>query len=64
MTCSIWIAALFATLSLTACDKPVVVNAPPIVVAVPGPAGPQGEAGKPGNTTVVVVPQAASAPTN
>lgn len=66
-----------ATLALGACDKqPVVVNVP----AAPGPAGPtgatgqsgatgatgtQGEAGKPGEgTTVIVVPPAASAPSN
>ncbi len=63
-----------ATLALGACDKPpVVVNVP----AVPGPAGPAGATGdsgatgatgatgKPGEgTTVIVVPPAASAPSN
>lgn len=89
---SILIAALLATLSLVACDKPTVVNVPAVNVPVPGPAGPQGATGstgstgdvgstgsqgatgntgntgatgKPGEgTTVIVVPPAASAPTN
>jgi hypothetical protein len=49
MNRSIWIAALLVPLSLTACDRPTVVNAPPAVVAVPGPAGPQGATGMQGN---------------
>jgi Collagen triple helix repeat (20 copies) len=49
MNHSILIAALFAALSLTACDRPTVVNVP-IPVAVPGPAGPQGESGAQGAT--------------
>ena len=33
--------ALLATLGLAACDRqPVVSNPPPVVVTVPGPAGP------------------------
>lgn len=80
MNHSILISSLLAALSLAACDKPTVVNTPPVVVAVPGPAGPQGatgsqgsqgtegmkgETGKPGSgTTVVLVPPMASAPTN
>ena len=80
MNRSILISALLASLSLTACDKPTVVNVPPtsttttVPVPVPGPAGPQGatgsegskgEPGKPGSgTTLIVVPPAASAPAN
>ena len=44
------ISALLAALSLAACDKPTVVNVPPATVAVPGPAGPQGEPGMQGAT--------------
>ena len=48
MNRSILISALLAALSLTACDKPTVVNtATP--VAVPGPAGPTGATGSQGN---------------
>ena len=83
MNRSIFLAALLATLALTACDKPVVVNVPP---PVPGPAGPVGATGATGNTgntgntgstgstgetgktgdgtTVIVMPPAASAPSN
>ena len=50
MNRSILISALFAALSLTACDKPTVVNAPGTPVAVPGPAGPAGDTGVKGNT--------------
>jgi len=71
-------AALLATLALAACDRPATIVVPPAAtVAVPGPAGPAGEAGaqgstgntgatgKPGEgTTVILVPPAASAPTN
>ena len=63
--------------SLTACEKPTVVNVPTPVVTpvVPGPAGAQGPSGTPGpsgtqgptgrpgdGATVIVVPPAASAP--
>lgn len=42
---------LLSTIGLVACDRtPVVVNAPPVMVPVPGPAGPTGEAGTPGST--------------
>jgi hypothetical protein len=63
-------------LSLAACDKPTVVNVPPptSTAAVPGPPGPAGSAGATGatgstgssgdSTTVVVIPPAASAPSN
>ena len=79
--------ALVAAFSLTACERPTVVNVP--AVAVPGPAGPpgatgatgstgntgstgspgydglKGDTGKTGgNTTVIVMPPAASAPRN
>jgi hypothetical protein len=74
MNRSILISALLATFSLVACEKPTVVNVPATPVAVPGPAGPQGAtgdqgtAGAPGkpadNTTLIVVPPAASAPAN
>ena len=65
---------LLAAVSLTACEKPTVVNVPtpvvtPVVPVVPGPAGPQGPSGTPGPTgksgdgaTVIVVPPAASGP--
>lgn len=65
--------ALFAALSLAACDKPTVVNVPATPVAVPGPAGAtgatgmqgaDGNAGKPGSNTTVIVTPAASAPAN
>ncbi len=72
--------AIAATLALAACDKPTVVNTPAPVVVVPGPAGPTGATGNTGatgstgstgatgtageGTTVIVVPPAASAPTN
>ena len=77
MNRSMLMAALFAMLSLAACEKPTVVNVPATPVAVPGPAGStgatgsqgatgtQGETGKPGEgTTVIVNPPAASAPAN
>ena len=60
--------------------QPIVVNAAPAVIAVPGPAGPQGATGNTGNTgntgstgeagkaaegtTVIVMPPAASTPSN
>lgn len=68
--------AVLAPLALAACDRPATVVVP-AVVTVPGPAGPAGETGAQGNqgnqgatgkpgggTTVIVVPPAASAPTN
>jgi len=72
MNRTLLISTLFAAaLGLAACEKPTVVNVPAAPSTVPGPAGPtgatgsQGEAGKTGgSTTVVVVPPAASAPTN
>ena len=67
----ILISAVLATLSLAACDKPTVVNVPAVPVAVPvaipGPAGPQGatgntgsdgmkgDAGKPAESTTVII---------
>jgi|SRR5665647_251350 len=47
---AILISALFAALSLSACDKPTVVNVPAEPVAVPGPAGPSGATGTQGDT--------------
>lgn len=44
------ILALLATLTLTACDRPSVINVPATPVAVPGPAGPQGATGNQGAT--------------
>ena len=71
MNRSILLLALFATLPLAACDKePVVVNVPPPAAGPAGPAGATGntgaagETGKAGDTTVIVTPPAASAPTN
>lgn len=70
MNRSILIFSLLATLGLSACDRPTVVNVPATPVAVPGPAGPQGATGNQGatgksgeGTTVIVMP-AASAPAN
>jgi hypothetical protein len=49
MNRSMLILALFAAVSLTACDKqPTVVTVPASPVAVPGPAGPQGATGSQG----------------
>ncbi len=72
-----YLTAALAALSLAACDKPTVVNVPATTTAVPGPAGPSGATGATGNsgadgakgaagdgTTVIVVPPAASAPSN
>lgn len=71
------ISALLATLSLVACERPTVVTVPATPVAVPGPAGPQGATGSQGaeglkgdtgktgsGTTLIVIPPAASSPTN
>ncbi|PPC85645.1 MAG: hypothetical protein CTY37_07790 [Methylotenera sp.] len=61
-------ASIIGLLSLTACDKPTVVNVPAetIVVPVPGPAGPAGETGDAGiqgetgeasgDTTIIITP--------
>ena len=43
-------ASIIGLLSLTACDKPTVVNVPGETVVVPGPAGPAGATGNTGNT--------------
>lgn len=80
MNHSMLAAALLITVSLAACDKPTVVNVAPPAVGEPGPAGPQGATGATGNqgvdgnkgtpgapgdnTTVIVLPPAASAPVN
>jgi hypothetical protein len=50
MNRSILVSALFAVLSLAACDKPTVVNVPATPAAVPGPPGPQGATGSQGET--------------
>ena len=50
MNRSILVSTLFAILSLTACDKPTVVNVPATPAAVPGPPGPQGATGSQGET--------------
>ena len=42
--------ALLATVSLTACDRPTVINNPTTPVAVPGPAGATGATGSTGAT--------------
>ena len=40
---------LLSTVALVACDRqPTVINPPPTVITVPGPAGPAGEAGATG----------------
>jgi hypothetical protein len=44
------IPALFAALTLAACDKPATVIVPGPAVAVPGPAGPTGATGATGGT--------------
>jgi hypothetical protein len=44
------ISALFVALSLSACDRPTVVNVPATPVAVPGPAGATGDTGTKGDT--------------
>lgn len=50
MNHTLLISALLATLSLAACDKSTDVTVPATPVAVPGPAGPQGETGSQGAT--------------
>jgi hypothetical protein len=47
MKYSMLLAALLGALGLSACDRPTVVNNPP-VATVPGPPGPQGEPGRTG----------------
>jgi len=49
MKYSILISALLAALTLSACDRPTVVNTP-AVVPVPGPPGPTGATGTTGAT--------------
>jgi hypothetical protein len=48
MRYSILLAALMATLGLSACERAVVVTPAPAVITVPGPAGPQGATGATG----------------
>ncbi len=70
MQTKILFSSLSVVLLLGACDRsPTIVNTPPstvaVPVAVPGPPGSpgaQGEPGKPGSSTVIITPQAASAP--
>jgi hypothetical protein len=51
MKYSILIAAMLATLGLTACERTVVTPTPAVVtVPVPGPAGPTGATGSTGST--------------
>lgn len=76
MNHSMLILTMFGALSLSACDRPTVVNVPATPVAVPGPAGPQGATGgegaagstgatgKSGDGTTVIVMPPASAPAN
>lgn len=44
------IPAVLIAVSLSACDRPTVVNVPATPVAVPGPAGPTGATGMQGDT--------------
>ena len=73
MNHSLPILALFAALSLAACDKPTVVSVPATPSTVPGPAGATGATGNTGATgatgnsgsgTTVIVTPPASAPSN
>jgi hypothetical protein len=50
MNRSIIAISLAASFGLAACDRPTVVNPPPVVVTVPGPAGPAGPQGEVGST--------------
>lgn len=50
MNKTLLITALFATLSLVACERATVVTPPPATVVVPGPAGPTGATGEQGAT--------------
>ena len=64
MNSSLLVIAFLAVLSLSACEKPTVVNAP----AIPGPAGPagdsgaQGDKGKSGDGDIVIVVPPADPP--
>lgn len=49
MNQKILIFTLLAALTLTACDKPTIVNVPAETVVVPGPAGPPGDPGVQGD---------------
>ena len=67
MKTKILFSSLAVVLLLAACDRsPTVINTPPSTVAVPvpvpGPQGAPGKPGEPGSTTVIIAPQAASAP--
>jgi hypothetical protein len=72
MNRSMLMLALLAVLSLGACERTTVVEAPATPAAVPGPAGPQGETGDPGRKgdtgkagdglTVIETPPAEPAP--
>ncbi len=60
--------ALASLFALAACEKPAVVAVPvpspapvAVPVPVPGPAGPQGEPGKPGSTNINISPAASAA---
>lgn len=50
MNHSMSLLALLAAVSLTACDRPTVINNPTTPVAVPGPAGATGATGDTGST--------------
>ena len=50
MNKTLLITALFATLSLVACERATVVTPTPSTVVVPGPAGPTGATGTQGAT--------------
>ena len=50
MNHSMSLLALLAAVSLTACDRPTVINNPGTPVAVPGPAGATGATGDTGST--------------
>lgn len=61
------LSTLVISLSLTACEKPTVVNVPTNPVIVPGPAGPSGPTGAQGptgSTEIIVVTPPASAASN
>jgi hypothetical protein len=49
MNRSLLVSTLFAVLSLSACDKPTVVNVPAAPAAEPGPPGPPGPQGATGS---------------
>jgi hypothetical protein len=56
------ISAIFATLSLVACERATVVTPPPATVVVPGPAGPTGATGEQGATGTQGAPGTAGDP--